>query len=133
MRGKFAIDLSGEKFRTWLVVSRNFDREEELKITGRNKLAQYFCRCTECGNIRTFSSEQIRRGSGGWCSCQGDGKHIYANRDSRYGCGVCADKKKCSGNCKYSAVFEKYGSYAKYETAAVKNLFAVVAAFPKNI
>jgi hypothetical protein len=133
MRGKIATDLSGETFRTWLVVSRNLEYEEELKLTGRNKLAQYYCRCSECGNVRTYSSEQIRRGSGAWCECQGSGKRVYTNRSMSYGCPVCADKKKCSGNCKYRAIFEKYGGYAKFDIAAVENLYAVVAAFPKNI
>lgn len=133
MKGKRAIDLTGEKFKTWVVIGRDLEREEALNQTGKNHLAWWFCRCTECGNIRSYSSDVVRRGIGGYCECQGRKRRVQHNRNERYGCLFCADKKHCSGRCKYRRIFDKYGSYAKYDAAAARDIMAVVADFPRNI
>lgn len=133
MRGRHAIDLTGEKFKTWVVIGRDLEREETLKQAGKNKLAWYFCRCTICGEVRTFSSEAVRKERGAWCECQGRKKRTFNDRNERYGCLFCADKKKCSGRCKYRKIFEKYGSYVQYDAAAERDIMAVVADFPRNI
>ena len=68
MRGPRPIDLTGQVFGRWTVLSLAEDKEHKNRLKRGSKGAVWLCRC-ECGTERTVISYNLRRGNSQSCGC----------------------------------------------------------------
>jgi tRNA(Ile2) C34 agmatinyltransferase TiaS len=82
-KGRHFIDLTGEKFGKWTVISR-------IPYIGKRSSAYWLCKC-DCGTTKSVSSQSLRIGDTKSCGCL-----ITDKFKDRPLCPKCGNKKTCS-------------------------------------
>lgn len=102
-----APDMTGQRFKSWLVIGRT-ERTEKQK-SGRDSF--WLCQCQKCGRSRVFRGRNLRKNEIASCKCCASTWRTGQEAKSKYGCGYCLDLKNCEGPCKYADFFEEYGGF----------------------
>lgn len=97
------IDLTAQRFGSWLVIDR------APKTRHVNTQARWNCRC-DCGTERIVASQPLRKGLSVSCGCTKGGK-IAAARTKHGSCNTgtysswCAMRARCAGNSNSSLLY----------------------------